>query len=151
MMILRSKCRVLAATLLFICLSGCYVTFVPDYDASIEKQVIEVTEMVDILYRKIEKKPEGERSFSQFADSYFDIETKMNSLLVQQKVRPQNNESVLIVEITRDKIQKYERYHEKTDDYLNSDLKDDRKILRRMLQSMLSSEKWKKATTIDDE
>ena len=104
--------------------NSCRVTFLPSYDASIAEQIEKTTKQVDRFYLTMLETTTAEnngRSFEKFANQYVDIEVELNSLLNKNKVRPLNENSTRICEITLELWKKYKEEH-KTDNTLSNGL-----------------------------
>lgn len=98
-------------------LCSCRVTFLPAYDAGISEQIDQVSKAVDKLYLSMLEttaSENGGRTFEKFAAQYVDIEVEMNSLLNKNKIRPLNENSTRICEITLQLWIKYKQEHKKT-------------------------------------
>jgi hypothetical protein len=108
---------------LFLILS-CRVSFIPGFDATISGNIESTAKQVDKFYLSmLETTTElnNGRSYDMFTEKYVDIEVEINSLLNQNKIRPLNNNSVRICEITLELWQKYKNEH-KTDNTLSNGL-----------------------------
>ena len=103
---------------------SCRVTFLPSYDASISEQIEITTKQVDKFYLTMLETTTVDnngRSYEKFANQYVDIEVELYSLLNQNRVRPLNENSTRICEITLELWQKYKEEH-KTDNTLSDGL-----------------------------
>ena len=120
----KIKLQQLQLVLIFIAFNSCSVTFLPSYDASIAEQIEKTTRQVDKFYlTMLETTTEEDngRIYEKFAMQYVDIEVELFSLLNQNKVRPLNENSTRICEITLQLWQKYKEEH-KTDNTLSNGL-----------------------------
>ena len=120
----KIKLQQLQLVLIFIAFNSCSVTFLPSYDASIAEQIEKTTRQVDKFYlTMLETTTEEDngRIYEKFAMQYVDIEVELYSLLNQNKVRPLNENSTRICEITLELWQKYKEEH-KTDNTLSNGL-----------------------------
>jgi len=111
----------LVSMLLF---SACKVTFVPEYDAELSAQIDETAKMVDRFYLEMletTSNQNGGRAFEKFIQGYIDVEVELNSLLNKNKIRPLNENSTRICEITLQLWAKYKDEH-KTDNGLSDGL-----------------------------
>ena len=126
--------------------NSCRVTFLPSYDASIAEQIEKTTKQVDRFYLTMLETTTEEyngRSFEKFATQYVDIEVELYSLLNQNKVRPLNENSTRICEITLELWQKYKEEH-KTDNTLSDGLiKLNRQVFSDLFFAMQVAEKGK--------
>lgn len=84
---------------LFILISGCRVQFVADYDENIHNEIIRISEEIDMFYTILLENPVSERTYEDFKDTYLVIEVDLRSLILQNKVRPLNEESTRQAEI----------------------------------------------------
>ena len=100
---------------------SCRLTLVPSYDEVIEQQIEVLAKDVDRFYLNMLETTSNEndgRAFELFANSYVDIEVELNSMLNKNKVRPLNENSTRICEITLELWIKYKNEH-KTDNNLS--------------------------------
>lgn len=126
---------------------GCKVTFVPNYDSGIAAQIDQVAKSIDKFYLTMLETTKNEsngRAFDKFAQEYVAIEVELNSLLNKNKVKPLNEHSVRICEITVSLWIKYKEEH-KTDNELEDGLiKLNRKTFSDVLYAMQVAEQAKK-------
>lgn len=125
--------------------SACRVTFIPDYDRDIAEQIETTSKQVDKFYLKMLEttKNNGGRVYEKFAEDYVDVEVELNSLLNKNKIRPLNENSTRICEITLELWVKYKEEH-KTDDALSDGLiKLNRKTFSDLFYAMQVAEKAK--------
>lgn len=105
-------------------LISCRVTFLPAYDAELSKEIVNTAKLVDKFYlQMLETTEEASRgrSYDKFANKYIEIEVEINALLIRNKIRPLNENSTRICEITLELWQKYKDEH-KTDNTLSDGL-----------------------------
>lgn len=126
--------------------NSCRVTLLPSYDASIAEQIEKTTKQADKFYLTMLETTTEEnngRSFDKFVNQYVDIEVELYSLLNQNKVRPLNENSTRICEITLELWQKYKEEH-KTDNTLSNGLiKLNRQVFSDLFFAMQVAEKGK--------
>ncbi len=108
----------LLITLLF---AGCRVQLLPNYDARISSQIVELARKVDQFYLLMLETPEHERSYDHYIEKYVDIESGLNSLLMQNRIKPLNENITRITEITLELWTKHKQEH-KQDNTLNDAL-----------------------------
>ncbi|RPI68196.1 MAG: hypothetical protein EHM47_14800 [Ignavibacteriales bacterium] len=84
---------------LVIVTSGCRVQFVADYDENIHKEIIRISEEIDMFYTILLETLVSERTYEDFKENYLVIEVDLRSLILQNKVRPLNEESTRQAEI----------------------------------------------------
>lgn len=126
---MKSLNRNTAKTGLFLFVSlfflfSCRVTLLPEYNAEISKNIENTAKLVDKFYLLMVETTSEEnsgRSYDRFAEKYVEIEVEINSLLNQNKIRPLNENSTRICEITLELWQKYKEEH-KTDNTLSNGL-----------------------------
>ena len=144
MTLTRASYRIVPALLvLTLLMPGCF-KFVPDYDSTLEANIIQTAKMVDIFYRKMEKLPEGQRPYSQFKDGYFEIETELNSLYLRQKTKPLNGNSIRITEIAIELFTGDRATHEKTGTFKTVLIKRHNEQMQRVFIAMANAEAAKK-------
>lgn len=74
--------------------SGCTVQLVPEYDENIKNKIIRLTGEVEFFYAELAEMNVNERTFEKFRKKYIAIEVDLRKLLIRNKIRPLNNESV---------------------------------------------------------
>lgn len=131
-------------------LNACRVTFVPSYDATISTQIDNTSKQIDQFYLSMLETTTAAnsgRKYDQFAKDYIAIEVELNSLLNKNKIRPLNENSVRICEITLQLWQKYKAEH-KTDNTLSDGLiKLNRVTFSDLFYAMQVAEKGKEMAT----
>ena len=135
-------------------LNSCKVTFIPSYDANISTQIENTSKAVDKFYLSMlettSASNEG-RTFNNFSEEYVNIEVELNSLLNKNKIRPLNENSTRICEITLQLWVKYKEEH-KTDNTLSNGLiKLNRKTFDDLFFAMQSAEKAKEIINNDNQ
>ena len=88
--------------LLAFLLGGCTVHYVADYDASIKNETVRVAKEVDLFWGNLLDTPSNERQYDKFKVQYNEIETDIRGLLMQNQIRPLNEESTRQVQIVLD-------------------------------------------------
>lgn len=130
--------------------STCRVTLVPPHDAIILEQIDETAKAVDRFYLsmlELTKNTNGGREYLLFASQYVEIEVELNSLLNKNKIRPLNENTVRICEITLELWTKYKEEH-KTDNELSDGLiKLNQKTFADLFYAMQVAEKAKDIVT----
>jgi|SRR5690606_1708408 len=89
----------IALSIIFFLSGGCRVQLVADYNENIHNEIIRVAEEIDLFYTRLLETPVDERVYENFKEDYLLIEVDLRSLLLQNKVRPLNEESVRQTEI----------------------------------------------------
>ncbi|HZK07107.1 MAG TPA: hypothetical protein VFC92_02805 [Bacteroidales bacterium] len=129
---------------------GCRVTFVPEYDATLATDIKETARQVDKFYLMMLEttRPENDgRAFELFVPQYVDIEVMLGSLLNQNKIKPLNQNSTRIVEITLELWQKYKEEHRSDNTLSNGLIKLNRKTFSDLFYAMQVAEKGKELAT----
>ena len=131
------------STLLFY---SCRITLVPNYDEAIAHQIEEIAKSVDKFYLEMletTSNNNNERSFNNFAESYVEIEVELNSLLNKNKVRPLNDNSTRICEITLELWIKYKDEHKNDNTLSDGLIKLNRKTFSDLFYAMQVAEEAK--------
>lgn len=134
------------STLSIIVFNSCTVTFIPSYDATIAEQIENTTKQVDKFYLTMLETTTEEndgRVFEKFTSQYVDIEVELNSLLNKNKVRPLNENSTRICEITLELWQKYKEEHRSDQTLSNGLIQLNRKTFSDLFFAMQVAEKGK--------
>ncbi len=111
---INKKLFVLTVFAIIVFASGCRITLIPPYDEQLADQIETTAKEVDLFYLDIQEttsNENGERAYSNFAGQYAGIEAELNSLLYKNKIRPLNENSTRICEITLDLWKKYKNEH----------------------------------------
>lgn len=146
----RGPCLV-SMIVAFLLVQGCSIKLVADYDAELSREIINVSKQVDQFYGDLIETSTVNRSYDKFKDRYIKIEVNIRSLIVQNKARTLNEESISIAEITLEKWLKYKDAHQKNDSYKDTLAKNHRKRFTRLFTAMLVAEEAKKLDTEDSE
>ncbi|WP_132435390.1 hypothetical protein [Natronoflexus pectinivorans] len=94
--------------------SSCRIQLIADYDANISEQIERTAMKVERFYLTMLETTTVEnngRAYDHFTEGYIDIEVELISLLNRNQVRPLNENSVRICEITLELWQKYKLEH----------------------------------------
>lgn len=127
-------------------LSSCKITLIPDYNEAIAKQIDNTAMSVDKFYLTMLETTTasgGERSFNNYARQYVDIEVELSSLLNKNKIRPLNENSVRICEITLQLWRKYKEEHKTKNSISNGIIKLNQKTFSDLFYAMQVAEKGK--------
>ena len=128
----------------FLIIQGCATKWVADYDAVIAQEVVTVSKQVDRFYGELIETEESERKYDAFKGKYVEIEVNLRALVMQNKARPLNDESISIAETTLEKWVKYKEKHKAGDGYKTALAKNHRKIFTRLFTAMSVAEEAKK-------
>jgi hypothetical protein len=146
----NSKLLLITLLLATFAMYGCRVTFVPEYDAALSADIEETSRQVNWLYLMMLEttSPEDDgRAYNLFASQYVDIEVMLNSLLNQNKIKPLNQNSTRIAEITLELWQKYKEEHRNDNTLSNGLIKLNRKTFSDLFYAMQVAEKGKELAT----
>jgi hypothetical protein len=127
-------------------LYSCTVKIIPSYDSKIAEQINSLTKTVDKFYLSMLETTKAEnngRAFSKFSEQYVDIEVELNSLLSENKVRPLNESSTRICEITLQLWMKYKEEHKKDNTLTDGLIKLNRLTFNDLFLAMQIAEKAK--------
>ena len=125
---------------------GCRVTLVPDYDDSIAQEILETAKRVDKFYLDMLEttvNENGDRAYNKMVDSYVEIEVELASLLSKNKIRPLNENSIRICEITLELWVKYKEEHKEDNELSDGLIKLNRLTFSDLFYAMLVAEKAK--------
>jgi len=143
-----SQWRMLLLILLSVfAINACKVTFVANYNADIAKQIEQASKQLDRFYFTMLETttPENDgRAFDKFTTQYIDIEVELNAILNKNKVRPLNENSTRICEITLELFVKYKNEHKSDNTLSNGLIKLNRKTFSDLFYAMLVAEEGKK-------
>lgn len=136
--------RVVFVILLLLIISGCGIRLIAAYDANTEEAIFKCAKLVDRFYGELLEVDEGKRQYAKFANEYVAIEAEINSLVLRNKVRSLNEDSVDIAERILRLWQKYGNRHKDRDTYSTGNAKLDRKRFGRMFAYAVRAEGAKK-------
>jgi hypothetical protein len=91
------KAKFVLLFLLVALLGSCKVTFVPDYDADISKQILDAAKANDLLYLELLAAPMDKRDYTDYTKEYLLIEGEINSLALRNEARKKNGEMMDII------------------------------------------------------
>ncbi|MEI7829611.1 MAG: hypothetical protein WCI31_07565 [Prolixibacteraceae bacterium] len=144
--LLRKRIILSAFILMILSLNACKVTLLPGYDANISEQIVSTAKAVDKFYQSMQDNTSAEnggRTFSKFSEQYVNIEVELNALLSKNKIRPLNQNSTRICEITLELWTKYKEEHKKDNTLSDGLVKLNRKTFSDLFFSMQVAEKGK--------
>lgn len=139
-----SLARVLAILIQLIIITGCSSRFIATYDIKTEEAIFKSAKLIDQFYGTLLETPENQREYAKFSDIYVSIEAELNSLVLRNKVRTLNEDSIEISERILKLWQKHKERHKKKDTYSSGNAKLDRKRFERMFAYALRAEGAKK-------
>ncbi len=124
--------------------AACKVQFISNYNAELSKEINETAKKVDNFYLTMQDVPLADRQYDHFSTGYIDIEVDLNSLVTKNRVRPLNNESTRITEISLQLWEKYKEEHKKDNSLSNGLIKLNRKTFNDLFYSMQVAEEGKR-------
>lgn len=74
--------------------SGCMVRYVAEYDTEVKTEILRIAKEVDLFWGKLLDTPTNQRQYAKFRNDYNLIEADLRNLLMRNKIRPLNDESV---------------------------------------------------------
>jgi hypothetical protein len=129
--------------ILLISYSGCSVKLVSDYDQTTADELIRIAKEVDVFYGTMAELPDTAREYSRFSKDYVEIESDIRSLVIRNKMRPLNEESIKISETILDEFMKYRTKHKEENIYKDTLIKLHRNRLLRLFTAMSVAEQAK--------
>ncbi len=143
----NSKRILLSVVILsFLALNACKVTFLQGYDAKIAEQIENTSKAVDKFYLSMldtTSAEKGGRVFTKFSEQYVNIEVELNSLLSKNRIRPLNENSTRIYEITIQLWMKYKAEHKKDNTLSDGLIKLNQETFSDLFYAMQVAEKGK--------
>lgn len=148
-MLLQSRFKIqsllilLALSLSFI---SCKVQLVAPYDDGMVQQIETTAKEIDRFYLimlEVTAEEENGRAYAIFQEQYINFEVELNSLLTKNKVKPVNEHSGRICEITLQLWRKYKAEHKEQDYLSDGEIKLNRKTFDDLFFAMISAEKGK--------
>ena len=150
--LLNKSRQVVSYLILFLAfsqLANCSVKLVADYDAAVAESIIEVAQRVDTFYTRLLETPQDERKYVKSVDNYIAIEVELRSLVMRNKIRRLNDESIEIAETTLEKWSKYKKAHKENDLYKDALVLLHRERFTKLFTAMAIAEEAKRLTSED--
>lgn len=138
----RTKLLILLITITL--LSSCAVKMVAEYDEEANKKTLEIARKVDIFYRQLADSDPSDRKFSDAKHHYFNIEIDLRTLILLQKMRPKNEESIQICEHILKNWLEFEKAHKDNDTYKDALIDIDWHTIREQFYALAVAEAAKK-------
>ncbi|MDR1760946.1 MAG: hypothetical protein LBR55_00705 [Bacteroidales bacterium] len=129
--------------LLILSLSACKVMLVPKYDEKIAEQIEAVSKSIDKLYLTM-LETSSERTYSKFAEQYVNIEVELESILLKNKYRKKNSDTIEACESALELFKKYKEAHKKEKTIDDGTIIAYKESLKGRLEALLEIEKKKK-------
>ena len=114
--------KLIFSFLLFVSAISCRVSLVPAYSEALEAQIINASKMTNMLYLEIMDAPDEKKNYALYADKYLQIETEINSILLQNEARSNSEDIVASVQKLRDAFVKAKEDHKKRNTLSNAEL-----------------------------
>lgn len=138
------KLRLSLIILLF--LPSCRIHLVAPYSAALSARIDSTYTMVDRFYLQMLEKTtdsaEG-RAYSKFTDDYINIEVELNSLYMQNRIRPLNKNSTRIAQIALQKWIDYKEEHKKRKTISDAAIRLNRRYMADLFYTMRVAEEAK--------
>lgn len=131
---------------LILCISGCKITLVTSFDAQIQEQIETTSKEIDRFYLMmldLNSNEEAGRAYEKFREGYINIEVELLSLLNKNKVKPLNEHSIRICEITLELWRKYKNEHKEDNAIPDGLIKLNMLAMSDLMYAMLVAEKGK--------
>jgi hypothetical protein len=138
----ESTINVIGILTLFLIISGCKITLVPNYDAALVEKIESIAKTTDMFYLNMLEttKNDSTRAYKKFVKEYIAIEVELNSILNKNKVKPLNEHSVRICEITLNLWIKYREEHKSDNELSDGLIKLNRKTFSDLFYAMQVAE-----------
>lgn len=98
---------------------GCRVTFVPNYDPTIEQQIVNTAKANDKIYLQLLAAPEDKRAYTNYAQTYTDVAAEINSIQLKEKARKNNDDMIKIAALIQKHFEEYQTEHKSAQTALN--------------------------------
>jgi hypothetical protein len=105
---LLKRCTFLIIVII-VSFQSCKVSWVPDYSAAIEDQIITTAQKNDRLYLDMLDAPTT--NYSMYADRYNDIESEINTIQLKNEARRKNENMLSIIKNLKEAFQSYRKEH----------------------------------------
>jgi len=88
------KAKLLLILITIILISSCAVKLVSDYDQDTVNKVVEISKMINLFYMNITETDSLSRHYDKFTEDYKLIEAEIRVLILMNKIRPKNEDSI---------------------------------------------------------
>lgn len=138
------KFHILILTIAIFFVQSCSFRFVSPYDEKTEEAIFNASKLIDQFYGNLLDTSEDERKYSNFSDQYVLIESELNALVLRNRVRSLNEDSIDISERILKLWKKYKERHKSEDRYSTGKARLDRDRFARMFSYAARAEGAKK-------
>jgi len=134
----KTKLLLLFITILMIL--SCAINQVADYDRDTAFTIIKIARRVDMFYISLSEKEPDVRLYKEFVSAYNEIEIELRTLVMRNKMRTKNEESIMISEHILQNWLEFKVKHKKDDSYKNSLLDVDWSTIREQFYALAVAE-----------
>lgn len=127
-------------------LGSCRLTLLPPYEKELVQQIEIVEKKINKFYLEISEKTadkNGGRIFPNYVDRYISIETDLNLIYQKNRIRPLNQNSTRIAQITLEIWRKYKKEHRLKNHISDSEIMLNQTYLDNLFYIMQVAEKSK--------
>lgn len=136
----------LTVLLVSLSLISCKVQLVAPYDDGVMQKIETTAKEIDRFYLTMLENTsptDNGRAYELFQEQYINFEVELNSLLMKNRVKPVNEGSTRICEITLELWRKYKAEHQKDNTLSDGLIKLNRKTFDDLFFAMQSAERGK--------
>lgn len=130
------------AILLLFTVYGCRVTLVPAFDTELAEEISQVSQQFDKFHLELIENEEF-REFKNVVNRYIELEVMLNSIHNKNRIKPLNEHSSRISEITLSLFNKYKEEHRNDKTMEIGIAKYNRKVFSDLFFAMLVAERGK--------
>lgn len=126
--------------------ASCTVSRIAPYDAGVTEQARQIASRIDRFYLTMLEIPSDDpeaRNYRHFSGDYIDVEVELNDLLLKNRIKPLNRESVRNIEILLETWESYKARHKKDDTLPDADIELNRDFMRDLLIVVIIGEQGK--------
>ena len=111
------KIKLIILFFLVFFITSCFYNKVADYDKDTAYKIIEISKQVNLFYMNLLETEPSERNYRKFADDYKNIEVELRALVMMNKIRPNNAESIINAEHILQNWLEFKTQHKESDSY----------------------------------
>jgi hypothetical protein len=137
------KTQLLWFVIIAILLSSCTYSRLADYDQKTADKIIEISKLVNQFYLNLSDQPPDARQYHKSAEAYNRIEVEIETLLLMNRMRANNEESIKQTENLLSLWVKYKDKHKEKDDYSDAMIDLNRKLIKRNIVAIATGEQLK--------
>ncbi len=137
------KAKMFGLVIFAIMLNSCSYSRLADYDQRTADKIVEISRMINLFYVNLSEQPVDERPYSKSIESYNRVQVEIETLLLMNQMRADNEESIKQTENLLTLWTKYKNTHKEKDKYSDAMIMLNKKAMQRIIVAIATGEKLK--------